>query len=70
MAQFNRLECKHSLHALGNKIHDSLIAIFPVLPWFEVCLYYYYQFASHSRPVPGPAHLSPSIHAHMIIQEL
>ena len=39
------------------------IGIFSVLPWFEVCLYYYYQFALIQGLYPGPAHLS-HLHAH------
>ena len=34
------------------------IAIFSVLPWFELGLYYYYQFALIQGLYPGPAQLS------------
>lgn len=52
------------MHWETKKIHVThFIAIFSVLPWFEVCLYYHYQFALIQGLYPGPAHLSP-IHAH------
>ena len=52
------------MHWETKKIHVThFIAIFSVLPWFEVCLYYHYQFALIQGLYPGPAHLSP-IQAH------